>query len=93
MEVRRGRGRPKLGVIGRKITLRPEDWEWLASKGDASAVIRDLIDKARASTGPSVQPAVSEESSLEASNPVFAAIWNNEEDAVYDRHQSSSGRS
>src|SRR5205085_9107823 len=25
----RGRGRPKLGVVAREVTLLPRDWEWL----------------------------------------------------------------
>jgi hypothetical protein len=28
----RGRGRPKLGVIGREVTLLPRQWEWLAAQ-------------------------------------------------------------
>jgi uncharacterized protein len=44
----RGRGRPKLGVVAKEITLLPRHWEWLASQsGGASATIRRLIDEAR----------------------------------------------
>lgn len=44
----RGRGRPKLGVIAREVTLLPTQWEWLASQpGGASAVLRRLVDNAR----------------------------------------------
>src|SRR4051812_747376 len=33
----RGRGRPKLGVVGREVTLLPRHWEWLnAQPGGAS---------------------------------------------------------
>ena len=28
----RGRGRPKLGVIAREVTLLPRHWDWLASQ-------------------------------------------------------------
>lgn len=46
----RGRGRPKLGVVAREITLLPRQWEWLAAQpGGASAVIRKLVDEARRS--------------------------------------------
>jgi hypothetical protein len=44
----RGRGRPKLGVIAREVTLLPRHWEWLADQpGGASAALRRLIDEAR----------------------------------------------
>jgi hypothetical protein len=45
---RRGRGRPKLGVVGREVTLLPRHWEWLASQpGGASAALRRLVERAR----------------------------------------------
>ncbi len=44
------RGRPKLGVVAREITLLPRHWDWLAAQsGSASQVLRRLIDQARAS--------------------------------------------
>ncbi|WP_395680587.1 DUF2239 family protein [Inquilinus sp.] len=44
----RGRGRPKLGVVGREITLLPRHWEWLAAQpGGASVALRKLVDEAR----------------------------------------------
>ncbi len=44
----RSRGRPKLGVIAREVTLLPRHWEWLAAQPEgASATIRRLIDAAR----------------------------------------------
>lgn len=44
----RGRGRPKLGVTAREITLLPRQWEWLAAQpGGASAALRRLVDEAR----------------------------------------------
>jgi len=47
---RTGRGRPKLGVIPREVTLLPRHWEWLAEQpGGASATLRRLIDEARKS--------------------------------------------
>ncbi|UTH76405.1 DUF2239 family protein [Chromobacterium sp. IIBBL 290-4] len=48
----RGRGRPKLGVVSREVTLLPRQWEWLAEQpGGASATLRRLIDEARKKTG------------------------------------------
>ncbi len=46
--VPRPRGRPKLGVVAREITLLPRHWEWLATQpGGASVAIRKLVDAAR----------------------------------------------
>src|SRR5262245_44468582 len=48
----RGRGRPKLGVVAREVTLLPRHWEWLAAQpGGASAALRRLVDEARHSDG------------------------------------------
>ncbi|WP_310541841.1 DUF2239 family protein [Phenylobacterium sp.] len=42
-----GRGRPRLGVTAREVTLLPRHWEWLASQpGGASAVLRRLVEQA-----------------------------------------------
>jgi hypothetical protein len=44
----RGRGRPKLGVVAREVTLLPRHWDWLAAqRGGASVTLRKLIDEAR----------------------------------------------
>lgn len=44
----RGRGRPKLGVVAREVTLLPRHWDWLNSRpGSASIVLRKLVDEAR----------------------------------------------
>lgn len=44
----RGRGRPRLGVTAREITLLPRHWDWLAAQpGGASVTLRKLIDQAR----------------------------------------------
>jgi len=44
-----GRGRPKLGVVAREVTLLPRHWEWLAAQpGGASQALRRLVDRARA---------------------------------------------
>lgn len=45
----RGRGRPKLGVQAREVTLLPRHWDWLAAQpGGASVALRKLVDAARA---------------------------------------------
>jgi hypothetical protein len=42
------RGRPKLGVVAREVTLLPRHWEWLAGQpGGASAALRELVEAAR----------------------------------------------
>ncbi|TDV37190.1 hypothetical protein C7405_103317 [Paraburkholderia caballeronis] len=44
----RGRGRPKLGVVAREVTLLPRHWDWLAMQpGGASVTLRRLVDGAR----------------------------------------------
>ena len=46
----RGRGRPRLGVVAREVTLLPRHWDWLATQpGGASAAVRRLVDAARQS--------------------------------------------
>lgn len=43
----RGPGRPKLGVVGREVSLLPRHWDWLeAQAGGASGAIRSLVDAA-----------------------------------------------
>lgn len=42
------RGRPKLGVTAREVTLLPRHWDWLAAqRGGASATLRRLVEDAR----------------------------------------------
>jgi hypothetical protein len=44
----KGRGRPKLGVVAREVTLLPEHWDWLAAQpGGASVALRKLVHEAR----------------------------------------------
>lgn len=46
----RGRGRPKLGVVAKEVTLLPRHWEWLATQpGGASVALRKLVEEARRS--------------------------------------------
>jgi hypothetical protein len=48
----RGRGRPKLGVVAREVTLLPRHWEWLSAQpGGASVALRKLVEAARRNNG------------------------------------------
>jgi hypothetical protein len=44
----RGRGRPKLGVTAREVTLLPRHWDWLSRQpGGASVALRRLVEDAK----------------------------------------------
>jgi hypothetical protein len=48
----RGRGRPRLGVIAKEVTLLPQHWDWLSAQpGGASVALRKLVDQARRTSG------------------------------------------
>lgn len=48
----RGRGRPKLGVIAKEVTLLPRHWDWLGVQpGGASVALRKLVEEARRASG------------------------------------------
>ncbi|CAH1653112.1 DUF2239 family protein [Chelatococcus asaccharovorans] len=62
----RGRGRPKLGVVAREVTLLPRQWEWLASRpGGASATLRRLVDDARKAVHPRQQRRAAQEAAYQ----------------------------
>lgn len=43
----RRRGRPRLGVVAREVTLLPRHWDWLAEQpGGASVALRRLVEAA-----------------------------------------------
>ncbi|HXI53003.1 MAG TPA: DUF2239 family protein [Candidatus Saccharimonadales bacterium] len=47
-ETPHGPGRPKLGVIGREVTLLPRHWDWLNRQpGGASVTLRNLVEAAK----------------------------------------------
>ena len=59
----RGRGRPKLGVIAREVTLLPRQWDWLSvHPGGASAVLRRLVDEAKKKGDADLQRRAAQES-------------------------------
>lgn len=44
----RGRGRPRMGVVAREVTLLPRHWDWLNEQaGGASVALRKLVEEAR----------------------------------------------
>ena len=48
----RGRGRPRLGVVAKEVTLLPRHWDWLSAQpGGASVALRKLVDQARRANG------------------------------------------
>lgn len=48
----RGRGRPRLGVVAKEVTLLPRHWDWLnVQPGGASVALRRLVDEARKTSG------------------------------------------
>ena len=48
----RGRGRPRLGVVAKEVTLLPQHWDWLNSQpGGASVALRKLVEQARKTSG------------------------------------------
>lgn len=48
----RSRGRPRMGVVAREVTLLPEHWEWLSSQpGGASVALRKLVLEAMRAGG------------------------------------------
>lgn len=50
------RGRPKLGVVAREVTLLPRQWDWLTNQpGGASATLRRIVDEARKTASPRQQ--------------------------------------
>ena len=62
----KGRGRPKLGVAAREVTLLPRQWEWLAAQpGGASATLRRLVDDARKAAGPQQQRLAAQEAAYQ----------------------------
>lgn len=78
----RGRGRPKLGVVAREITLLPRHWEWLSAQpGGASQVLRRLVDEARRSDGGKTQAKAAREAAYRFLN-ALAGDFPGFEDAI-----------
>jgi hypothetical protein len=59
----RTRGRPRLGVVAREVTLLPRHWEWLATQpGGASVALRKLVEVASRSSTDADRQRVARES-------------------------------
>lgn len=70
----RKRGRPKLGVTAREVTLLPRHWDWLArQRGGASAALRRLVAAQMASDAAAATP----EAMPDAAYAFLAAIGGN----------------
>ncbi|HHS94005.1 MAG TPA: DUF2239 family protein, partial [Rhodobacterales bacterium] len=70
----RKRGRPKLGVTAREVTLLPRHWDWLArQRGGASATLRRLVAAQMARETEAETP----EATPEAAYAFLAAIGGN----------------
>ncbi len=62
----KARGRPKLGVVAREVTLLPRQWEWLTDQpGGASATLRRLVDEARKAASPRQQRRAAQEAAYQ----------------------------
>lgn len=71
----RSRGRPKLGVVSKEVTLLPRHWEWLALQpGGASVALRKLIDEARKQSGSQDQMRVMQERTYKAMSHIAAHL-------------------
>ncbi|EKO37784.1 MAG: hypothetical protein B193_3539 [Solidesulfovibrio magneticus str. Maddingley MBC34] len=76
----RGRGRPKLGVVSREVTLLPKQWEWLASQpGGASAMLRRLVNEARRTSGPQQKKRAAQEAAYHFMHAIAGDIPGYEE--------------
>jgi hypothetical protein len=58
----RARGRPKLGVTAREVTLLPRHWDWLSAQpGGASVALRKLVEEASRRTANSERKRMAQE--------------------------------
>ena len=76
----KGRGRPKLGVVAREVTLLPRHWDWLASQpGGASVALRKLVDQARRTSGDSERVRLAQEAAYRFMTAMGGNLPNYEE--------------
>lgn len=74
------RGRPKLGVVAREVTLLPRQWEWLAHQpGGASATLRRLVEDARKAVHPRQQRRAAQEAAYRFMQAIAGDLPNYEE--------------
>jgi hypothetical protein len=76
----KGRGRPKLGVVAREVTLLPRHWDWLSAQpGGASVALRKLVDQARRDSGDSERVRQSQEAAYRFMSAIGGNLPNFEE--------------
>lgn len=88
----RGRGRPRLGVVAREVTLLPRHWDWLnLQPGGASVALRKLVDEARRTSGDRDRVRAAQEAAYRFMSAVAAGLPGFEEAAqalfAYDRRR------
>jgi hypothetical protein len=88
----RGRGRPRLGVIAKEVTLLPRHWDWLNSQpGGASVALRRLVDEARKTSGDSDRVRAAQEAAYRFTSAVAGNLPGFEEAMralfAYDRRR------
>jgi hypothetical protein len=78
----RGRGRPKLGVVAREVTLLPRHWDWLNTQsGGASVALRKLIDEARRTNGDADRQRLAQDAAYHFMSAIAGNLQNFEEAA------------
>jgi hypothetical protein len=92
VEEPRGRGRPKLGVVAREVTLLPRHWDWLGYQpGGASVALRRLVEEARKSSGDRDRVRAAQEAAYSFISAIAGNLPNFEEASralfSYDRRQ------
>ena len=76
----RRRGRPKLGVVAREVTLLPRHWQWLnAQPGGASVALRKLVDEARCATGDKDRQRAARDAAYQCMSAIAGDVANFEE--------------
>jgi hypothetical protein len=88
----RGRGRPRLGVVAKEITLLPRHWDWLnLQPGGASVALRKLVEEARRTSGDHDRVRTAQESAYRFMSAVAGNLPGFEEAAralfAYDRRR------
>jgi uncharacterized protein len=88
----RGRGRPRLGVIAKEVTLLPRHWDWLnLQPGGASVALRKLVEEARRTRGDHDRVRTAQESAYRFMSAVAGNLPGFEEAAralfAYDRRR------
>lgn len=90
----RGRGRPRLGVVAREVTLLQRHWDWLSLQpGGASVALRKLVDDARRTSGDRDRVRAAQEAAYRFMSAIAGNLPGFEEAIralfAYDRHRFS----